>query len=216
MGKRLDLTNKKFGRLTALKFSHKVKNYLMWECLCECGKVIFTASSWLSSGNTKSCGCYCRDQTVLSNSTTHPSRTHGMKGTPTYNSWCSMKQRCNYKKNISYPWYGGRGISVCERWQVFENFLADMGERPKGHQLDRINGDGNYEPENCRWVSPIENSRNRKANAFINIKGEVKTISEWSEISGIKQTTISERLRRGWDNYNAIFREADAAKRLSK
>lgn len=126
-------------------------------------------------------------------------KKHGMHGTPTYRSWISMRQRCQNQRLRQYADYGGRGIRVCERWQVFENFYADMGERPEGCTLDRIDGNGNYEPGNCRWAPPKTQSRNwRNANHRITYAGETLTLAEWSERVGIEHHTLQYRLRQGW------------------
>lgn len=109
-----------------------------------------------------------------------------------------MKDRCLRREHIHYKKYGGRGITVCERWMKFENFLADMGERPAGKTLDRINNDKGYCPENCRWATPKEQSRNTHKNHNLTFNGQTKTITEWAELTGLLKTTIKERLRRGW------------------
>jgi len=109
-----------------------------------------------------------------------------------------MRARCNNPKNEKYPSYGAKGIKVCDRWSVFANFLADMGNRPRGHTIDRIDGSKGYEPGNCRWATPKQQQRNIKTNVMIEIKGEKKTASEWSEISGISTRTILQRWRAGW------------------
>lgn len=116
----------------------------------------------------------------------------------TYMSWQRMLARCEYTKNPSYHRYGARGITVCERWHSFVNFLADMGERPAGMQLDRIDNDGNYEPGNCRWVSPKENSRHRSSNVMLTFNGVTQCLSAWAEETGVPQWVISTRRLKGW------------------
>jgi hypothetical protein len=105
-----------------------------------------------------------------------------------------MRRRCRNPKDRAYRNYGGRGIKVCDRWQTFENFLADMGEQPPNKEIDRINNDGNYEPRNCRWATVKEQARNRRTNRFVTIKGETHTIVEWAEISGLSPERIRQRL----------------------
>lgn len=154
MGRIKDLTGKKFGNLTVLNDTGKRgKSYnVIWNCLCDCGNEHEVNSGNLRSGMVKSCGCLNHKAT---------NKSHGMYKTPTYNSWVSMKVRCNRKKNDNYHRYGGRGIKVCERWMVFENFFADMGERPEGMTLDRIDNDGNYEQSNCKWSTKQEQRINQ-------------------------------------------------------
>lgn len=139
--------------------------------------------------------------------------THGQSGTmrsPTYRTWSSMKMRCLNPKAIDYLRYGGRGISICDRWlHSFENFLADMGERPQGMQLDRINNDGDYEPTNCRWISKRQNACNRKSSVFIVIDGKKLTATEWADITGISASTILGRIKKGWNPVRAATQPVD-------
>lgn len=125
-------------------------------------------------------------------------KTHGMTDTPTYNSWAAMRKRCLNKRHHAYARYGGKGITICERWGKLENFLSNMGERPEGTTLDRINNDGNYEPGNCRWASWSEQQNNRGNMRMVTINGATKSLSEWSQRSGIPISTIFNRLGRGW------------------
>jgi hypothetical protein len=122
----------------------------------------------------------------------------------TYKSWDSMLERCLNPKNKSYADYAGRGISVCQRWLKFENFLEDMGERPPCMSLDRINNDGNYEPGNCRWATATEQLNNTRANRFYDLDGKMMTARQLSDLSGINYHTLRERLRRGWSVKRAI------------
>ncbi len=124
-----------------------------------------------------------------------------------YNVWHGMINRCSQPKNKNWRRYGGRGIQVCERWQVFENFLADMGKRPTGLQLDRLNNDGNYEPNNCRWVSARSNSQNRRSSVVLTIQGSTRCVAEWSRVSGIPAAYISARLKLGWSAREAVWRK---------
>lgn len=139
-----------------------------------------------------------------------PTKTHGMtraggKRCPTYIAWSTMKNRCLNPKSANYAYYGGRGISICERWMTFANFLADMGERPRGLTLDRYpNNDGNYEPGNCRWTSRKENSRNRRDNRKLTFQGWTKTVAEWVECGPQSLATIQGRLRLGWSDAEVL------------
>lgn len=122
-----------------------------------------------------------------------------------YNSWRAMRERCRNKNYRAYHRYGGRGISICERWDEFSNFLDDMGNKPTPkHELDRIDNDGNYEPSNCRWASGIEQRNNTSKNVRVTIDGVSKTVSQWCRHYGIARTTPHNRMRDGWDIVDAI------------
>ena len=130
------------------------------------------------------------------------------KCSPTYRSWQAMRNRCENKNRQEYPRYGGRGITVCARWQVFENFLADMGERPPNTSLDRIDNCGNYYPANCRWATTKEQNCNRRSNKFHEMDGRRMILEDWARATGISPTTINDRLRRGWSLCEALTRPA--------
>jgi hypothetical protein len=151
-------SGEKYNRLTivkevermVLKCGQKPRKFL---CLCECGNTKEVLLSKLRKGDIKSCGCYRKEI----------STKHGYKHTSIYNIWVMMKQRCLNTKNKDYPNWGGRGITVCDRWlESFNNFLEDMGQKPENNSLDRINNDGNYEPSNCRWATSIQQQNNRR------------------------------------------------------
>lgn len=127
-----------------------------------------------------------------------------MVRTPTYFTWKSMKQRCSDTNSPDYPRYGGRGITVCDRWMRFEDFLADMGERPDGSTLDRIDNDGPYSPDNCRWASATDQQANRKRTVYMSVRGESKPLAEWSRAFGLPPKTVYMRLRYGWSPEQAL------------
>lgn len=131
---------------------------------------------------------------------------HGMGGTPTYLAWINMRVRCSNPKQEGYQYYGGRGIRVCERWQQsFENFLADMGIRPDGMSIDRIDNDRNYEPGNCRWATRIEQENNKRSNRLITAFGKTQTVAQWTKEMGLENCVlIYGRLNAGWDAEKAI------------
>ncbi len=184
-----DLTGKKHGRLTALKRIDSSK----WLFRCECGKEKpINIYDW-RKGSVISCGCRYKE-------TNNAITRHGMSLSREYNSWNSMMDRCTNPNGAKYPEYGARGIKVCERWRLFDNFLADMGPRPAGTSLDRFPGqEGDYEPGNCRWATPKQQARNRCSNALITYNGETKTASEWAEIVGITRGAFYRRWRTyGW------------------
>ncbi len=135
-----------------------------WECMCDCGNLTTVEQAAITYGATKSCGCLQKEKARLS--TIRPGmygKTHGYTNTPTYRSWNAMNTRCKNPNTDNFKHYGGRGIQVCDRWNNFENFLNDMGERPDGKTLDRIDVNGNYKPENCRWATYSQQSRNKQA-----------------------------------------------------
>lgn len=119
-------------------------------------------------------------------------------------TWGNMISRCMDQKHSSYQKYGARGIAVCERWQVFSNFTSDMGPRPNGHTLDRIDSAGNYEPDNCRWATSSQQNRNRRTNRRLTANGETKLVIEWAESTGLPKQTIANRLKAGWTAEEAV------------
>lgn len=151
-----DLTGKRFGRLIVVSRSENINRHKTWLCRCDCGVEKIIGSSNLIGG-TKSCGCLKRE-TIINIFT-----THGMTKSPERMSWKAAKARCFNKNSDKYRDYGGRGITMCSRWvNSFQNFYDDMGVRPPGTSLDRIDNDGNYEPGNCKWSTPKEQQRNRR------------------------------------------------------
>lgn len=167
----LELKGQRFGRLLVLRLDGLRKHFSWWHCQCDCGTIKSIRSTRLTSGTTKSCGCLRKELSrqkgialAATFSVTHGA-TRGGKWSPEYMSWYAMTQRVTNKRHEHYRYYGGRGITICRRWRRFENFLADMGNRPKGKTLDRIKVNGNYEPGNCRWSTHAEQVANRRRTA---------------------------------------------------
>ena len=189
------MTGRKFGRWTVIKLAEKGKQRgVRWKCKCSCGNIRDVLGVNLLNTKSQSCGCL-RIET---------NTKHGMEGTEVYTVWSSMLARCRTKTHEAYKDYGGRGIAVCSRWLEFENFLADMGERPKGLSIERIDNDGNYEPSNCKWATRKEQGINQRSNHNITYNGQTHCVSEWARILGISRVTLSSRLRRGWPVKRAL------------
>lgn len=180
----VDRTGQRYGRLLAVKRVENDKHgKARWECLCDCGNTTVVAGGDFKK--TQSCGC--RGLEILA----QRNLTHGMSEDTMYGRWCNMNTRCYNPNSPSYPRYGGRGITICDRWTHFENFYADMGEPPfEGAQIDRIDNDKGYSKDNCRWVTIKENNRNRGNRYRIPHLGAEITLTEASEILGISRDTL--------------------------
>lgn len=194
MGHRLDISNTKFGYLTAINVNSVSKSRaILWNCVCSCGNECVVSTNNLRNGHTKSCGCYMKKRTSEINS------THGKSRTSEYYIWKTMKSRCENKSNISYKYYGARGIMVCERWfNSFENFINDMGLRPSNkYSIDRIDNNGNYEPSNCKWATKFEQAGKKRSNKILEFNGETMILEDWARRLNITSGAISNHLRNG-------------------
>jgi hypothetical protein len=206
--KRLNLISQRFGRLVVIARAPS-KNSGMQLCRCDCGNKVTVGTGGLRDGSTVSCGCRRKEHWDSF------SRTHGRTRSRTWYSWQSMITRCSTRGTVNWKDYGGRGIRVCAKWRGkrgFENFLADMGERPAGHTLDRKNVNGNYTPKNCRWATPRQQSNNTRRTRWLTMNGETLSISEWGLRTGISRYTISARIEVGWSVEQALTQPVDHRK----
>lgn len=185
-----------FERLTVLSRAPSTKGNrgARWHCQCVCGNTTISRSDALKNGRAKSCGCHRAELGGKRMVEMHT--THGMYGTPEYKTWQSMLNRCRNENDPSYKNYGDRGISVCKSWEKFEGFYADMGERPEGFSIERIDVNGNYEPENCIWASSKDQGNNTRTNVRIEHKGITKTIAQWADEFSIPYWKLHQRLCR--------------------
>lgn len=198
-----DITGNRYSRLVVTSFHGHGKRgsqtVRLWNCVCDCGKTTVTSYGSLTCGNVRSCGCLLRDATT----------THGMSKSPVYKVWHAMLERCRNSHNQAWKDYGGRGIRVCERWHDFSNFNSDMGERPTGGTLDRIDVNGDYEPSNCRWVSQSINANNRRNNRIIEFRGELATLAQWARKCNLNKGALLYRLAHGWPIEAALTTPSD-------
>lgn len=210
MRKPLDLTNKKFNRLTGIKPTEKrAGNKIIWLFKCECGNECEAVGTEVKSGHTKSCGCWNIERTTqMGKSNKTHGHASGGKLSKTYMIWAGMKRRCLDPKHKRYMDYGGRRITICDRWlnenKGYLNFLDDMGECPLGKSLNRIKNNKGYYSDNCCWSTQEEQCRNKRNNHLITFNGKKLTIAEWSEITGIYKGTILRRINAGWSPEDAL------------
>jgi len=197
----IDISGNTYSMLKVIKpvgrfNDRKVK----WLCVCECGEYAVTSVVKLKSGHTKSCGCF----KVIA--TKKAKTTHGRSKSTEYGIWNGMKNRCENKNEPAYRRYGGKGISVCERWQKFTNFHEDMGDRPSPiHSIDRIDGTKGYYKENCRWATPLEQANNQSTNRPLTLNGRTQNLSTWAREIGIAAASLSSRLNRSrWSVEKAL------------
>lgn len=207
MGKSVDLIGQRFGRLVVIEKSEKRDSggNVFWLCKCDCGKDTLVSTHSLKVGHCKSCGCYKID--VNREQGKQCFTKHGKKYTRIYNIWCSMKQRC-YGKNVkSYKYYGARGITICDEWKndfmSFYNWAMNNGYQDN-LTIDRINVNGNYEPNNCRWCTVLEQSNNRRSNHLVVYNGVEMTVKQLSELCDIQYHTLLGRLLKGWTVDRAV------------
>lgn len=204
MGVFVDITGQVFNRLTVLSFDGRTKDRkLRWLCVCVCGNQARVAGRNLRSGNTKSCGCLMVE-TTRKRSTIHGAAADG-KVSPTHRSWTDINQRCFNPKTDRWKDYGGRGITVCERWRDFVNFLADIGERPDGQSIERLDNDAGYFPENCVWADSKTQARNRRSTKFVTVCGKRRPIVAACEEYGLNHRHVWERRQQTSTMTEAFF-----------
>jgi len=194
-GKFRDLTGQRFTRLMVLERVPNHKLWVRWNCKCDCGKETIVYAGHLTKNHTQSCGCLQKER--LLESITKHGQSHRKK-TRSYQTWENMRARCHNPKHLAYPNYGARGIRVCKRWDSFENFQEDMGERPTGKSLDRINNTKGYSKSNCRWATIKEQSRNKRNNRVLTYNGKSQVATDWAHELGMTVTVMMSRLKRGW------------------
>jgi len=201
MGQLEDLSGREFGFLRVVEEAGRTRLGLrLWRCVCVCGRETRRTGGDLKRRPNASCGCQHKRLAAEAN------RTHGGCKSPEYNSWCGMKERCNNPKHPRFHDYGGRGISVCQRWrESFAAFLADMGPKPTSkHTIEREDNDAGYGPENCRWATRAEQNNNTRSSRLVAHDGRTLTVAQWGEETGIRPGVIWFRLSRGWSAAEAL------------
>ena len=210
MPKHIDLSGKKLGRLT-IGEKKRIGRLFYWEAICDCGnkKLVVAGNLTRSSEPTRSCGCIQIEKLKSRSGVKSPSYKHGHaignKRSRTLRIWSGMIDRCYNKKNKAYKYYGERGITVCDRWHKFDNFLQDMGESPQNLSIERIDNEKGYSIENCKWVTHLEQVSNRRCNIYMTMNGETKILSRWALDYGLNYATLHSRIKTlGWDIERAI------------
>ena len=201
-----DITGMRFGRLKVLSFSYMNKfRRAAWKCECDCGTIKIIDGLHLRQGKILSCGCLHKEITIKA------STVHGMHDTPPYNSWAGMLQRCENPNDPRYKDYGGRGIVVCDNWHDYQKFWNDMkGSYAEGLTIDRIDVNGNYCEENCKWSTQKEQANNRRNNHMLSFNGTTQTLAQWADALGINYDTLRYRIKRGWSVERALTTEVSA------
>lgn len=204
MGKFVDLSGTRFERLQVIDRACNQGKSVMWRCRCDCGNEITARADHLRAGVIKSCGCYKK---ALASQLGKERKTHGETKTRLHRIWLNMKNRCNNTKGKKYEIYGGRGIKVCDEWQRFEGF-RDWAMTHGYHEhltIDRIDVNGDYCPDNCRWATQKEQQNNRRNNHFITIDGTTQTMAQWAKEKGIDSSVIKARIKLGWSEERAVI-----------
>ena len=212
----------RYGRLTLIEDSGQRSSSRehLWLARCDCGREKIVRPSALRYGRTASCGCLQAEANIAKARRSAEVRSAKMqlvhKHRSTYSSWQSMRDRCENPSSNDFPRYGGRGIKISQAWNCFEQFLRDMGERPKGKTLDRIDVNGDYTPSNCRWATPKQQARNRANNRMVLHEGTTLPLSEWADRMGVPSALVLARLNRGWTASDALNRPVQIKFRSTK
>jgi len=212
-----NLVGQRFGRLVVVEYARPGKRGAgaTWLVRCDCGVERVVSAANLRRGCTQSCGCLNRDRTaeaIRKRCTRHGQAK--LKRTGTYSTWNSMKNRCDNPRAQDYYLYGARGISVCDRWRDFKNFYADMGEKPAGLTIERIDINGDYEPSNVRWATRAEQTRNTRSNRNLTVNNLTLCVTDWAIKVGVRRNLIYQRLNAGWEIERAIFTPSQRGTRL--
>lgn len=197
-----DLTGQRFGRLTVIEEAGRNKSKkVLWRCVCDCGKETIVIAQQLTSGRTKSCGCLVHDVCKVVNV------THGMSGTRLHKIWCNIIDRCTNENSPSYKNYGGRGIKICNEWrrsfQSFYDWAMSHGYK-ENLTIDRVDNNGDYCPDNCRWTDKLTQANNTRNNHYIEYNGERHSTAEWARILNISYPALKHRIERGWTTEEAF------------
>lgn len=199
----LDLTGSQYGWLTVIEKADNIHGHTAWICRCKCGNIITTKTNNLRSGDTKSCGCYIHSKEWIPEGF---NKTHGLTNHPLYNIWHGMRKRCMCANTPNYHRYGGRGIYICKEWEDFQKFYdwAISHGYKEGLTIDRIDNDGPYSPENCRWADVKTQSNNRNDNTYITYKGKTQTLTQWAEEYGLRPESVRYRYNSWHDIERAL------------
>lgn len=192
---RANLIGKQFGRLTVEALIGKKSSRAIWRCRCTCGLYVDVPTDKLRTGHTSSCGCARADGI----------KKHDMSKSGIYRIWAAMKRRCLNPADKKYQAYGGRGITVCERWLKFGNFFSDMGHNPPGMSIERVDNNRGYEPGNCIWALPRDQARNTRRNLILTIAGEQKCAAEWAEILSVDYCRLRNAIRKHGDRAELVL-----------
>lgn len=206
----IDLTNRRFGRLTVTKRhpENNKNNRIVWECICDCGNECLVSGANIGR-STKSCGCFAQENRVTSNI------KHGKRHSRIYYVWCSIIQRCTNMKAQGYKGYGAQGITICDEWKSFANFLrwAEANGYDDSLSIDRTDNKLGYSPENCKWKTMKQQQNNRTNNRLLTLNGNTFTVAQWAEQLNINPRTLETRLLRGWSIEKALTVPVDTQRR---